>query len=126
VFNLDGVGISDWERRKTKKVIVLAAIPAQTIHQGVSRNVKHISAFPCISAAGESLSPYIMGSSDASTVQEHLKRQGVRLGGDFALTFDQKPSINTAIFSDDIRTVLLPYSDILRGLAVFAQEGVVC
>jgi RecJ-like exonuclease len=126
VFNLDRVGISAWEGHRTKKVIVLAAILAQTIHQGVSRNVRHISAIPCISAAGESLSPYIVGSSDASTIQEHLKKQAVLFGGDFTLIFDQKPSINTAIFRDDIRTVPLPSNDILRGLALFAQEVAVC
>jgi hypothetical protein len=55
VFNLDEVGISDWEHRKTKKVIALAAMSRQTIHHGVSRNVKQISVITCLSAAGESL-----------------------------------------------------------------------
>jgi hypothetical protein len=36
VFNLDEVGILDWEDRKTKKVIGLAAMLRQTIHHGVS------------------------------------------------------------------------------------------
>jgi hypothetical protein len=57
VFNLNKVGISDWEDRKTKKVIALAAMPGQTIHHGVSRKVKHISVIACMSAAGESLLP---------------------------------------------------------------------
>jgi hypothetical protein len=48
VFNLDEVGISDWEDRKTKKVTVPAAMPGQTIHYGVSRNVKHISMIACM------------------------------------------------------------------------------
>jgi hypothetical protein len=34
MFNLDEVGISDWEDRKTKTVIVTAAMLGQTI-QGV-------------------------------------------------------------------------------------------
>jgi hypothetical protein len=52
VFNLDEVGISDWEDRKTKKVIALAALFGQTIHHRVFRNVKHISVIACLSAAG--------------------------------------------------------------------------
>jgi hypothetical protein len=39
VFNLDEVGISDCEDRKTNKVIALAAMFDQAIHHGVSRNV---------------------------------------------------------------------------------------
>jgi hypothetical protein len=51
VFNLDEVGISDWEHRKTKKVIAIAAMFGQTIHHGVSRNAKRISVISCLSAA---------------------------------------------------------------------------
>jgi hypothetical protein len=73
VFNLDEVGISDWEDRKTKKVIALAAMFGQTIHHAVSRRVKHISVIACLSAAGESLLHSIMISQNSPTVQEHLK-----------------------------------------------------
>jgi hypothetical protein len=59
VFNLDEVGISDWEDRKTKTAIVSATRRGQTIHHEISRTVKHISAIACVSAAGESLTPDI-------------------------------------------------------------------
>jgi hypothetical protein len=46
VFNLDEVGISDWEDRKARKVVVLyrrpSAVGRAMIHHGMSRNVKHI------------------------------------------------------------------------------------
>jgi hypothetical protein len=61
-------------------------------------------------------------SQNSPTVQEHLKKRGVRFGRDFALKFNQKPYFNAGIFLDCIRTTLLPYIDILRGLAVLAQE----
>jgi hypothetical protein len=57
VFNLDEVGISDWEDRKTKTVIVPATMRGQTIHHEISRTVKHISVITCISVAEESLTP---------------------------------------------------------------------
>jgi hypothetical protein len=57
VSNLDEVGISDWGDRKTKTVIVPATIHGQTIHNEISRTVKHISVIACISTAGESLIP---------------------------------------------------------------------
>jgi hypothetical protein len=53
MFNLDEVGISDWKDHKTKKVIALPALLRQTIHRGLSRNVKNISVIACLSAAGE-------------------------------------------------------------------------
>jgi hypothetical protein len=55
-FNLDEVGISDWDNRKTKKVIALVSMFGQTRQHGLSRNVKHISVIDCLSAAGKSVS----------------------------------------------------------------------
>jgi hypothetical protein len=57
VFNLDEVGISDWEDRTTRRVGVAATMDGRSIHHVVSRNVKHISVIACVSAAGESLMP---------------------------------------------------------------------
>jgi hypothetical protein len=125
VFNLDEVDISDWEYRKTKKVVVPAAMLGQMIHHKVSRKVKHISVIVCVSAAGASLLPDIVTSQNSPVVQEHLKKPGFCFGREPILTFNQKPYINAGIFLDDIRTIFLPYLDMLRGLAVFAQEPAV-
>jgi hypothetical protein len=62
VFNLDEVSISDWEDRKTKKVIVPATMRGRTIHHGISRTVEHISVITCVSAAEESLTLYVIPS----------------------------------------------------------------
>jgi hypothetical protein len=113
---------SDWADRKTNKDIALAAMFDQTIHQRVSRNVKHISVIACLLAAGESLFHYIMTSQNSPTIQKHLKKQRVRFGRDFALKFNQNTCFNAGIFLAYIRTILLPYIDILRGRAVLAQE----
>jgi hypothetical protein len=68
VFILDEVDIPDWEDRKTKKVIPLAAMVGQTIHHGASRDVKHISVIACLSTARESLLQYTVTSQNSSTV----------------------------------------------------------
>jgi hypothetical protein len=62
VFNLDKVGISNWEDRKARKVVVLATMDGQPIHHAVSRNVKHSSVIACEFAAGESLIPHLITS----------------------------------------------------------------
>jgi hypothetical protein len=77
VFNLEEVGISDWKDRKTKTVIVPATMVGQTIHHEISRTVKHISVIVCVSATGESLTPYVVMSQASTPVREQLKKQGV-------------------------------------------------
>jgi F0F1-type ATP synthase gamma subunit len=43
VFNLDEVGISEWEDRASRKVIVPVSMTDQMIHHGLHRNLKHMS-----------------------------------------------------------------------------------
>jgi hypothetical protein len=69
VFNLDEVGISDWEDRETRKVVVPATLDGRPIHHAVSRNVKRISVIACVSTAEESLMPYII-TSHRRTLQQ--------------------------------------------------------
>jgi hypothetical protein len=83
VFNLDEVGISDWEDRKARQVVVyrrLCAARRDMLHHGISRNMKHISVITCVSAAGETLIPYIITSQDSPLVREQLNKHAVRFG----------------------------------------------
>jgi hypothetical protein len=122
VFNLDEVGISDWEDRKTKTVIVPATMSGQTIHHEIFRTVKHISVIACISAAEESFTPYIITSQAPTSVQEQLKKGGVRFDTDFALRSYPSPYINAEIFLDYIRTIFLPNFAEFRTLDAFTEE----
>jgi hypothetical protein len=60
VFNFDEIGMSEWEDRKERKVIVPATMDGPTIYHRASRSVRHISIMTCITAAGEYLTPYIV------------------------------------------------------------------
>jgi hypothetical protein len=51
IFNLDEVGMSEWEDRKEKKVIVPATMDGQTMHHRASRSVRYISIIICITVA---------------------------------------------------------------------------
>jgi hypothetical protein len=82
VFNLNEVDMSEWENRKPKKVIVPKMIAGETIHHCVSRAVKHISIIACITAAGESLTLYIVTSQDSEPFRKKLMCQGVRMSVD--------------------------------------------
>jgi hypothetical protein len=76
VFNLDELGISDWEDCKARKVVVSAS--RSMIRHQISRKVKLISVIACISVAGESPTPSIMPSQDYPSVREQLNNHGVR------------------------------------------------
>jgi hypothetical protein len=114
VFNLDEVGMSEWEDRKEKKVIVPTFTHGQTTYPKVSRGIRHISIITCITAAGESLTPYIVKSQDSDAVRKRLISRSVRLGVDFVLKDRSKPYVNRKLFLDYIKTIFVPYLTELR------------
>jgi hypothetical protein len=114
VFNLDEVGISDWEDQKDKKVIDLKTMNGQTIHHHASRNVRYISIITCITAAEESLMPYIMTLQDSELLCRRLMRHGVRLGVDFILQKRSKPYVNATLFLNYIDRIFILYFTDLR------------
>jgi hypothetical protein len=70
VFNLDEVGISELEDRKTESGMIPNSMSEQMIHHTANRNLKDVSVVACVSAAGESLISYIATSQDSAYVRE--------------------------------------------------------
>jgi hypothetical protein len=122
VFNLDEVGISDWEDCKTKTVVVPATIRGHTIHHEICRTVKYISVIACISTAEESRTLYLITSQAPTSVYKRLKKEGVRFSTDFVLRSNPSPDINAEIFLDYIQTVFLPNLAELRMLDALTEE----
>jgi hypothetical protein len=79
VFNLDEVGISDWEDRKPKKVVVPITVADHNIHHRISRNVKHISIVTCIFADGACLIRYVVTSQDSAALHRALEATGMQI-----------------------------------------------
>jgi hypothetical protein len=73
LVNLHEVGISDWEDRKPKKVVVPITVSAHDSHHRISRNVKRISIMTCISASGACLTPYVVTSQDSAALHRALE-----------------------------------------------------
>jgi hypothetical protein len=97
----------------------------QTIHHTINRNVKHMSVIACVSAAGESLIPYIVTSQDSSRVREQLRTHGVRFDTEIILKQRAKAYLNGKIFLEYIRMVFLPNLNELRSLEEFSDEDAV-
>jgi hypothetical protein len=125
VFNLDEIGISEWEDRVERRVIVPTTMRGQTIFHGVHRNLKHISVVVCISAAGEHMSPFLVSSQATSAVETKLKQAGFRMGVDLILKRRSTPCMSSEWFAEYISTVLLPCIEELRSNCEFADREAV-
>jgi hypothetical protein len=98
VFNLDEVGISEWEDRAPRKVIVPISMTDQMIYHGVHRNLKHMSVICCVSAAGETLKPFEVSSHVNDKVIETPKIEGFWMGLDMVLEHRQKAYVTATFF----------------------------
>jgi hypothetical protein len=78
VFHFDEVGISEWEDRVARKVVVPVSVSGQTIHHGVHRNLKGISLVCCVSASGESMTPFLVSSQVNDSAIERPRRRSQR------------------------------------------------
>jgi hypothetical protein len=68
VFNLDEIGISEWEDRVERKVTVPSAMREQKIFHGIHRGLKHISVVTCISAGSDHVIPFLASSQATNAV----------------------------------------------------------
>jgi hypothetical protein len=87
VFNLDEVGISDWEDRKPKKVVVPTKVSAHDIHHRLSASVA------C-------LTRYVVTPQYSEAIHRTLKATGMQLGKNLILKHHDKPE-PTDTSSDD-------------------------
>jgi hypothetical protein len=109
VIDFDEVGMSERGDRKDNNVIISKTMTGGTIDHGASRNVKHVSTITCITATGESLTPYIVISQDSEPFRKRLMSRGVRLGIDFVLRQRCKPYVNNTLFLGDVNSTFIHY-----------------
>jgi hypothetical protein len=62
IFNLAEAGLSVREDRETRTVLIPATMGSDTIHHGISRNIKHIWVIAHAFTAAWSLTPYVIAS----------------------------------------------------------------
>jgi hypothetical protein len=109
VFNLDEVGISDWEAWKPTKVMVPISASAHNSHHRIFRSVKRISIVICLSAGGTCLIPYMVPSHDSEAIHWALEATGMQHGRNVIFKYRDKPYVNADLFDNYIRTVFLSY-----------------
>jgi hypothetical protein len=114
VFNLDEIGMSEYEDREEKKVIVPMTMDSQRIHQGASRSVKHISVIAYITARGELLTHFIMILQISDGIRKRLMSRGFRLMVDCVFRQQPKPYVSRKLFLEYIKTTFVPYLNEIR------------
>jgi hypothetical protein len=71
----------------------------QTIHHGVRRDLKHMLVICCVSAAEESLTPFVVSSQVNGKVIETLKIEGFQMAVDMVLGHRKKAHVIATLFS---------------------------
>jgi hypothetical protein len=80
VFKLNKIGISEWEDRRTRRVIVPSTMKRQTIFHGVRQNLKHIDVVACISAAGDQTALFLFLHKSIRRWRDGSNRKGSNSG----------------------------------------------
>jgi hypothetical protein len=109
VFNLDEIGFSEWEDRKSKKVSVHSAISSQTIHHGVNRKMKHITVITRVAASRKHVLPYIITSQEPEGLREALRKKGIEFRWHLILKKNQKPYVNSKYFAEYIKSIFIAH-----------------
>jgi hypothetical protein len=113
------------EDRAPRKVIVPVSMTDQTIHHGVHHNLKHVSVVYCVSAAGESSTPFIVSPQVNDKVIETLRIEGFRMGVDMVLEHRQKTYVTAALFQQYVTCVMIPFIEGLRTYPEFTGKSAI-
>jgi hypothetical protein len=105
IFNVDETGLSDWEERKRKPVLVTSDLATRPLHYPVDRCIRHQTLLCCISASGDAYCPLLLSANRGVLA---IFDKGVRENIDLQIKIVQSPYMTRDIFLEYIRNVLVP------------------
>jgi hypothetical protein len=85
VFNLDEIEIFEWEDSTSSEVTVPVVLSGQTVHHGISRNLKHITIITCAFPGEACLVPYMVILQAIKPAWLPLEKTGIQVGRDLIL-----------------------------------------
>ena len=112
ILNLDEASSSDWQDKRSKKVIVPFNINNERIEYAVERCSKKITICATISMAGDVLPPLII--SNRVTIDQEIYDAGWREGQDFVYYHQKNSFMTKEIFQNYIFNHIIPYIDNTR------------
>jgi hypothetical protein len=103
-FNLDEVGLSDWEERRPRPVLVTADRGNQLLHDPVDRDIRHQALLRCVSASGDASCPLLPSASrDALSILD----KGVRDKVNIQIKIVNSSDVRNTTFIDYLGRVLI-------------------
>lgn len=107
IINFDEASSSDWQDKRSKKVIVPADVNNERVEYAVERCSKKITICSAISMAGDVLPPVII--SKRVTIDNEIFEEGWREGQDFVYYYQENSFMTKNIFQDYILKHIIPY-----------------
>jgi hypothetical protein len=95
VFNMDETGLSEWENRRSKSVLVPTQEQESTLHYPVDRFVRHHTLLCCLTASGDS---YCLMLITATASARKLFDTGVRDHIDLIIEVRQPAYVTAELF----------------------------
>ena len=112
ILNLDEASSSDWQDKRSKKVIVPYGLSNERIEYAVERCSKKITICATISMAGDVLPPLII--SNRVTIDQEIYDAGWREGQDFVYYHQKNSFMTKSIFQNYIFNHIVPYMNNTR------------
>jgi hypothetical protein len=106
IFNMDETGLSDWEERRAKGVVVPTTLQGRRLHFGVSRKNRHETLLCTISASGDAYLPLLIAAEPR--VCELFELRPIRKNIDLSLEIRASPYVDADIFRRYIHDVFIP------------------
>jgi hypothetical protein len=66
IFNIDESGLSEWDERKAKAILIPIEARRTTLHYPVSRKIRHQTFVCCLTAAGDAYCPLVLSAQPAA------------------------------------------------------------
>ena len=105
IYNIDESGLSDWEERKPKTVLVPTEIDTGDLHYPVNRGIRHVTLVATVSGGGDAFFPLIV-TSDPEL--ERIFDLGVRRDIDLSIHVGNSNYISKEVFNDHIINKFIP------------------
>lgn len=106
IFNLEETGISDWEDRRSKKIVAPATLQGRDLHVAVSRKIKHETLLCTVSAAGDAYNPLLISSDEK--IGQLFEKLPIRENVDLSVLFKRPAYVNADIFQWYIFNKFMP------------------
>jgi hypothetical protein len=105
IFNLDETGLSDWEERKSRPVLIPTTVENADLHYPANRGIRYQTLLCYVSASGNAHCPLLLCSKTAALSIYHM---GILNGIDLRIKIQSSRYLNKKLLPEYVCEVFLP------------------